>query len=115
MNLLKRLAGMLTPAGRSEDLLKQGLEHAKAHRPHKAIQLYNTLLDSEKTSDELRARALFNRALAHSALKDDERAAADLTQVLGMPALAENVYIAARSQLARVKKRNERSAPPEVI
>ena len=93
--------------GGSEDArLQQGLEHAKAGRPEKAIEIYNALLQ-KTSSDVVRARTLFNRALAHSAMHNDELAVKDLQDALASPNLPENVQSAARAQLARVKKRRE--------
>ncbi len=115
MSFFSRLTSLFSRSGRDEELLHQALELAKANQPVKAIEIYSSLVDSKSSSRDLRARAMFNRALAHSAAKDDERALADLTQVLATPGLAENVQIAARSQLARVRKRTERRAKGEPI
>ena len=93
--------------GGSEDSrLLKALELAKSGRPEKAIEIYDALL-AKSSSDTVKARALFNRALAHSATKNDDLALKDLQTVLGMPNLPENVQTAARSQLARVRKRAE--------
>src|SRR4051812_5175009 len=102
MGFFSRLLGLFSQSGRDDGRLLQGLELAKSGEPQKAIELYNQLLDSQSVSDIVRARALFNRALAHSALKHDEEAAADLQKVLSLPGLPENVQSAARTQLARV-------------
>jgi tetratricopeptide (TPR) repeat protein len=110
MNILSRLTGLLSKSGRGEDSLQQAMKTAKDGHPAEAIAIYTRLIDSKGHTADLRARALFNRALAYSSLKDDERAEADLAQVLTVPNLAENVQIAARSQLARVRKRTERRA-----
>lgn len=110
MGLLQRIAGLFTRGGRDDGLLLQGLEHAKAKRPEKAIEIYNQLLSSGVTSDTTRARALFNRALAYSALDQDDKAVADLEKVLALPNLPENVQSAARTQLARVRRRNKEPA-----
>ena len=107
MGLIQRLTGMFTRGGRDVTLLQEGLEHAKARRPEKAIEVYNRLLETDGTSSETRARALFNRALAHSSLDCDDKAVADLERVLSLPNLPENVQSAARTQLARVKRRNQ--------
>jgi hypothetical protein len=92
-------------SGSEDSRLLKALEHAKAGHPEKSIEIYNALLASSK-SDTVRARAMFNRALAHSSMKNDDAAAKDLQDVLAMPNLPENVQSAARSQLARVKKRS---------
>ncbi len=107
MSILQRIAGLFSRSGRDEQVLLQGLAHAKAKRPDKAIEIYDTLLKAEGTTGSTRARALFNRALAYSASDDDEKALADLQQVLNLPDLPDNVQSAARSQLARVKRRSD--------
>jgi lipoprotein NlpI len=110
MSILSRIGGLFSRSGRDEDQLRQAMDHAKNERPKKAIEIYTALIDSKGTSADVRARALFNRALAHSSLNHDDRALIDLTQVLAQPNLAEAVQIAARSQLTRVKKRAEKRA-----
>jgi lipoprotein NlpI len=106
MNVFARLARLFSRSGREEDILMQAINHAKAKRPEQAIAMHNSLLKREITR-ELRARVLFNRALAHSSMKCDDLAQTDLEEVLAMPGVAENVQSAARAQLARVKKRGE--------
>ena len=107
MGFLSKLAGLFSRGSRDEGLLLEGVEHAKGKRPEKAIEIYNSLLTTPKLNPTVRARALFNRALAHSAMDDDDKAMADLQKVLTLPGLPENVQSAARSQIARVKKRAE--------
>jgi hypothetical protein len=82
--------------------------HASANRPEKAIAIYDSLVASKSASMTVRSRALFNRALAHSSMKEDEKAIADLEQVLAMSGVPENVLAAARNQLIRVRNREER-------
>ena len=106
MGIFTRLTGFLTKSGRDNDLLLQALEHAKAKRPEQAIAIYSKLVDAKSTSDTARARALFNRALAYSAMKEDEKALLDLERVLGLPNVPDNVMSAARDRLTRVKRRS---------
>ena len=106
MSILQRIAGIFSRSGRDENLLQQAMAHAKAKHPDKALAIYNQLLSSSSTSSQTRARALFNRALAHSSLDDDQKAIADLEQALALPDVPDNVESAARSQLARVRRRN---------
>jgi len=108
MSFFSQLANLFTRAGRDDNLLKQGMDHASANHPEKAIGIYDSLLSSKKTNPTIRARALFNRALAHSALKADEKAIADLEQVVSMPGAPENVLTAAKNQLIRVRNRVQR-------
>ena len=106
MGFFSRLAGLLSSRGRDDRLLMQGIEHAKAKHPEKALPIYNSLLASGSARSEVKARALFNRALAYSSMDDDDKAVADLEKVLAMPNLPENVQNAAKAQLLRVKKRS---------
>ena len=106
MSILQRISGLFSRSGRDDQLLREALVHAKAKRPEKAIEIYNKLLGDRETKVATRASALFNRALAHSSLDDDQKAVADLEQVLALPDVPDNVQSAARSQLARVKRRN---------
>jgi tetratricopeptide (TPR) repeat protein len=106
MNFFSRLLNrFFSQSGRDDDRLVEGMNLAKAGDTQKAIDIYNSLIDATSAGAVVRARALFNRALAYSSLKDDAQAAADLKQVLAMPNLPENVQTAARAQLARVSKR----------
>jgi tetratricopeptide (TPR) repeat protein len=105
MSFLSRLTGLFTRGGRDDSLLLQAMEHAKAKRPENALEIYDSLVAAANTRSEVKARALFNRALAHSALDQDEKAVADLEKVLAMSNIPENVLNAAKSQLLRVRKR----------
>src|SRR6185295_6452386 len=107
MGFFSKLAGLFSRSSRDENLLLEGVEHAKAKRPEKALEIFNSLLASPTLNATVRASALYNRALAHSAMDDDAKALADLQKVLTLPGLPDNVQSAARAQIARVKKRGE--------
>jgi len=108
MGLLGQLANLFSRSGRDDNRLNQAMENAHAKRPAEAIAIYDSLISSKGTSPTVRARALFNRALARSSLKEDEKAIADLEQVVAMPGTPENVLTAARNQLVRVRNRVQR-------
>ena len=106
MSFFGQLANLFSRAGREDNLLLQGMAHASANDPEKAISIYDSLVRSKSAT--VRSRALFNRALAHSMMKQDAKAIADLEQVVAMPDAPENVLTAARTQLIRVRNRGER-------
>jgi hypothetical protein len=108
MGFFAHLANLFTRFGRDESRLKQAMDHAHAKRPDKAIAIYDALVHAKGTSAVVRSRALFNRALAYSSIKDDAKALADLKEVIAMPAAPENVVTAARTQLIRVQNRMQR-------
>jgi hypothetical protein len=105
MGLLGQLGSMFTRGGREEALLDQAMEHAKSKRPEKALDIYETLLKST-SSCSLKARALYNRALVHSALKNEDQALADIEAVLKLPEVPDNVLTAAKERLVRLRKRS---------
>jgi hypothetical protein len=106
MRLLERLANWFTRSGREETQLQTALDLAKGKQPTEAIAIYNDLLRSSTTSSIIKARALFNRALAYSSLKDDDKAVADLKQLIAMTGIPDNVQSAARTQLVRLRNRS---------
>ena len=107
MSFFNKLAGLFSRRSREENLLLEGVEHAKAKRPEKALEIFSSLLASPTLNATVRASALYNRALAYSALDDDDKAMADLQKVLTLPGLPDNVQTATRARIARVKKRAE--------
>ena len=107
MSILSQLAGMFSRSTREENQLLEAIEHAHAGRASEAMEIYNDLLNRPSTSSELRAKVLYNRALVHPSNKEDDKALADLKAVLATPNLPENIQSAARTRLARVKKRSE--------
>ena len=108
MGFFGQLANIFSRSGRDDHRLQQGMAHAEAKRPAQAIAIYDSLLNSKGTSPTVRARTLFNRALAHSSLKEDSKAIADLEQVVALSGAPENVLTAARNQLVRVRNRLQR-------
>lgn len=106
MNLLNRLSNWFSSSGRDDNLMSSAMELAKDKHPAEAIKIYNELLRSTSATAETKARALFNRALAHSSMKDDVKAVADLKQLTAMQDIPENVRTAARNQLVRLQNRS---------
>src|SRR6266576_1024453 len=109
MGFLGQLANLFSRSGRDDNRLRQAMDHAHANRPEKAIAIYDLLLSGNAVDPTLRARALFNRALAHSSMKNDQKAIVDLEKVVLMPGAPENVLAAARNQLVRVRNRVQRA------
>jgi hypothetical protein len=110
MGFLNRFSNLFSKSGRDDELLLKAMEHAKAGRPQQAIAIYDTLIKSNASGDTVRARALFNRALAYSSLKDDAHALTDLKALLALPSVPDNVRNSATDQLKRVQKRSDKPA-----
>ncbi len=105
MNFLNRLSNWFSRGGRDDNSMARAMELAKNKQPAEAIKIYTELMRSPTASSETKARALFNRALAHSSLKNDAQAVADLKQLTAMTDVPENVRNAARTQLVRLSNR----------
>ena len=108
MAFFQQLANLFSRSGRDENQLRKGMAYAHAKRPAEAVAVYDSLVNSKRTSQSVRAQALLNRALAYSSLKDDAKALADLEQAVAQNGVPENIHRAARDQLARVRQRVER-------
>jgi tetratricopeptide (TPR) repeat protein len=107
MSFFSKLAGLFSRSSREESLLLEGVEHAKGKRPEKALEVFNSLLATTTLSSAVRASALYNRALAYSAMDEDDKAMADLQKVLALPGCPDNVQTAAKTRIARMKKKAE--------
>ena len=95
------------PKNKIKVLLLEGVEHVKGKRPEKGVEIFNSLLATPTLSPTVRASALYNRALAFSAMNEDDKAMADLQKCLLLPGLPDNVQTAAKARMARMKKRAE--------
>src|SRR5689334_12368343 len=108
MSILKRLTKWFSRQGRDDNRLRVAMGLAHAKRPAEAIAVYDSLVNAKGASCDVRARALFNRALAYSSSKDDRKAIADLEEIITLPGVPENVLTATREQLVRVRNRVQR-------
>jgi tetratricopeptide (TPR) repeat protein len=107
MGVLRQFLSLFS-GGTDGDRLKKGIDEAKAGRPEAAIVIYDRLVASSADAD-LRAQALFNRALAYSALGDDIQSENDLRSVMALNQASESVRNAAREKMARVQARVRRT------
>ena len=72
-----------------------------------AVADYSAAIGAPTIPADVKAMALYNRALAYSAMHEDAQSAADLAAVLQMPEAPENIRIAAQQRQERVRRRNE--------
>lgn len=92
---------------RAKSLLsyRRGMEKAKQGDFNGAISDYTNVIETGNVPNDVLGMALFNRGLAYSALQETEKAAADLTEVLGMQGLPENIRVAAAQRRERLRRR----------
>ncbi len=72
-----------------------------------AILDYSASLRAAGLPTDVKAMALYNRALAYSAIHEDAKAAEDLATVLKVPGLPENIKVAASRRRERIRRRYE--------
>lgn len=91
--------------GRSSGLalFKRGLASASHHENDPdAIEHYTAAIDTTDVPQDIKAMALYNRALLHAGQKDFAMAIADLNAVLDIPAPLRQIKSAARQKLDRI-------------
>lgn len=70
-----------------------------------AVSDYTAAVEAPGIPDDVLGMALYNRALAYSSLRQVDKAAEDLSQVLNMPGLPENIKTAAGQRRERLRRR----------
>lgn len=110
MNLVARLKSRLSSAYRAKWHYRRGMMRAKVQKHQAAIDDYTVVIDKADAPGNLRAMALYNRALVYHAEGSESHAIGDLNQVIGMAEAAERVKTEARRQLVRMKRKHDRDA-----
>jgi hypothetical protein len=110
MNVFARLGSVFSSKFRANWLYRRGMYRAKLHKHMAAIDDYTAVIDMVDAPGNVRAMALYNRALVNYAKGSESDAISDLNQVTGMAEAAERVKTEAQRQLVRMKRRHERDA-----
>lgn len=105
MGFLGWLTGKFSRRGQSLSGYKAGMLKAKKGDFAGAITDYSATIDAAGIPNDILAMALYNRALAYSAVREDQKAADDLSKVLSMPGLPDNIKVAASQRRERIRRR----------
>lgn len=89
---------------------REGMRKAGRHDYRGAIVDYTLAIDASDSQSDIKSMATYNRALAYSAIHDDQHAAQDLDAVLKMPHLPERIKSAALRRQKRVDQRDARDS-----
>ncbi len=73
-----------------------------------AIADYSAAIRSPNIPTDVKAMAIYNRALAYSAIHEDARAAEGLAAVLEIPGLSVNIKTHAQQRRERIRQRGEK-------
>jgi len=102
--------GLLSHRGKALSLYRSGMAKANKRDYAGAIADYSAAIQASHIPKDVKAMAIYNRALAYSAIQEDERAAEDLAAVLQMPGLPANVRTHAEQRRERIQRRDEKRA-----
>jgi hypothetical protein len=81
------------------------MTQANQHNEKSAMVSYTEVIDLRDVPEDVRAMALYNRALLHVTNKSFLNAEADLDAVLALPSPLHQIKTAARRKLERMKLR----------
>jgi hypothetical protein len=112
INILAWLKNRMSTQSHAMWLYRRGMVHAKLHKNRLAVADYTTVVEMEGVSADLRAMALYNRALVrHTEAADESQAIDDLKQILEMADAPEQIKTEARRKLVRMQRTSDRPTP----
>jgi tetratricopeptide (TPR) repeat protein len=82
-----------------------GLARDKKGDSEGAIAAYSSAISLDNAPNDVRAMALYNRALLFAAQGDQSKASADLNAIMVMPTSVRDVTDAAKRRLERLQRR----------
>jgi len=94
-------------------LYKKGMAHAEKRDLESAIEAYTKVANMKSVPQDIKAMALFNRALAYSRNKNDDLAGNDLKLVLAMDKAPSRIKIASQEKLSRMAMMHRRQEDAE--
>jgi hypothetical protein len=89
---------------------KRGLAHTKRHDVPGALAEFSAAIDEPNSPIDVKAMALYNRALLFAAAEDQSKAVADLQAVLAATAPLPDIKRAAKRRLERIENRRDVNA-----
>ncbi len=112
MSFMTWVKSCLSQRGKALSLYQGGMAKANQRDYEGAIADYTAAIELPKIPADVRAMAIYNRALAYSAIHEDAKAADDLGTVLKSPGLPENIRTAAEQRRERIRRRAEKTDSP---
>ena len=111
MNLLSWLQSSFSVRQKALWNYKRGMARAKRRDHEGALAKYTAAIDSKDVPDDVKAMALYNRALVYVATGDDSKGVDDLDTVLAMDGgiMIVNVKTMAKRKLGKMKSRCSKS------
>lgn len=107
MNLLGWIKGNFSVRRKALWIYRRGMARAKKHNREGALVDYTSAIEMPNVPADVKAMALYNRALVYLAAGDDPKGVDDLGAVLAMDGamMMINVKTMARQKLAKIESR----------
>jgi hypothetical protein len=93
-------------------LYKLGLARTEKQDPEGAMDAYTSAIEQRDAPDDMKAMALYNRALLFAARGSTDHALADLQAIMEMPIPSHGVMLAAKRRLERLLHRQAAATRP---
>lgn len=107
MNLFKRWIWPRSPRSDAVSLYKAGLAYGEKKNLKGAVAAYSSAIDQLDAPEDVKAMALYNRALIFATDGKVDKAVADLRAIMEMPIPLPGVKLAARRRLERLQQRQD--------
>lgn len=108
MNIIRNLIGLFTSRGKALTFYRRGMVKAKEDDCSGAIHEYTLAIDMLAAPADVKAMALFNRALMYATNNSQLQAIADLKRILTMDDSLDGIKTEARRKLVRMERKAER-------
>jgi len=108
VNLFRQIAARFSARGRALAQVEDGMECANNSEPALAIKHYTEVIGSAKSPDDVKAMALFNRALVHATIGKETQARLELKTILDMPGATAKIKKSASDKLVRMQRKQKR-------
>jgi hypothetical protein len=115
MNLFNWIHNRMPSRYRAKWLYRRGMVRAKLHDHQAALADYTAVIDMAGVPTDIRAMAIFNRALVFHATGSDSDAIDDLNRVLEMGDAVGRVKTEARRTLIRMEWVSNRADTDESV
>lgn len=109
MDVFNWIAGHFSGRGKALSLYRRGMVRANKHDHQGAIDDYTVTIGLSHTPTDVRAMALYNRALVHVASGNEAQGVCDLQAVLALDDSLVNIKTMARQKLARMENRSQKN------
>lgn len=105
MNFARWFSERFTNRGKALAQVRKGIDCAKINDTENALKHYTETIRSSETPADVKATALFNRALVYAATGMEPKAKEDLNLILAMKDALPDLKTAARQRLVRMQRK----------